>query len=296
MKGAAAPIPVLVAVAGIAAISISSVLVRQAQAEGVESEAIAFWRVAFATGFLTLGQRIFGAPRQISNWPSLPWMLLSGSFLAAHFILWMVALERLSVAVSAALLATSPIWVGLASLLIFRERIGLLAWIGATLTIVCSIGVAVTPGLPPGATRGAWLALGSAVAFSGYLLCGRHLRVRLELPTYFLGVTSSAALVLLAYALMAGIRLHGYTACGWITLVALAAIPHVLGHGALNWAARRMSAFPVAAATLAEPVFAAALAWALLREPMPWTEVPLFLGILTGVAVVFWGARRAAAT
>ncbi len=282
-----------VVLVGVFAISISSILVRNAQREGIDSVAIAFWRVAFATGILWLAGSPWKQLGRPHTYVPSPATFMAGGFLAAHFILWMVALERLSVAVCAALLATSPIWVGLLSLLLFRERIGALAWAGAITTISASVLLLSRNDISAVSTTGVWMSLGSALSFAGYLICGRQMRGQRSLQDYFLGVTASSAMIMLVYTMVVGTHLDGFTTTGWACLVALAAVPHILGHGALNWAARRMSVFPVASASLAEPVCAAGLAWILLGEAVSPKEVPLLLVILVGVAMAFWGSRRA---
>ena len=56
--------------------------------------------------------------------PAAPPALLPGACLAVHFWSWITSLAYTSVASSTVLVTTNPIWVGLASLLLLRERFG----------------------------------------------------------------------------------------------------------------------------------------------------------------------------
>ncbi|MBL8513412.1 MAG: DMT family transporter [Betaproteobacteria bacterium] len=291
--------PVLaVLAAGVFAVSVSSILVRMAQTEGVPSMAIATWRVILAS-VLLLCIWMLRRPARSVAWPMSTKALacFAGAMLAAHFILWIVALESLSIAVCAALLATNPVWVGLAAWFWMGERSKPLAWLGVAVTVFACLGlvfVARTQSAFAGSAAGAWLALGSAFSFSGYILCGRRLRAHVGLSLYFLVVTLVAALVSWLTCVLLDVPMTGFSATAWWCLAGLAAIPHVIGHGALNWAARRMPATPVATVTLAEPLCAAALAWALLGEKIRPTEIPVFLALLAGIALVVWSTRKEA--
>ncbi|MBL8520707.1 MAG: DMT family transporter [Betaproteobacteria bacterium] len=281
---------------GILAISVSSILVRFAQAEGVPSLAIAFWRVALAA-LLMLPSWWFHRRKSQSKEAvkSAGVELLAGGLLAGHFGFWIVSLEGLPVAVSAALLATSPVWVGLASAMFLGERSGIKTWIGASVTILSSIVLAAGHHdlrQTPVSSVGPWLALLSAAAFGGYLLCGRGLRHQVDFSDYFFKVTAIAALWLALLAWVVGPQMIGYTHAAWVCLLGLAVLPHLVGHGALNWVARRLPAFPVAAVSLAEPVCAAALAWALLDEAVGGREFWCLAGILAGVALVLRAEAR----
>ena len=73
---------------GLIAISIASILVRFAQAENIPSSVIAAWRMLLATVILLpFGWR---KRTEIARMPAKSWLfaLLSGSFLALHFVTW----------------------------------------------------------------------------------------------------------------------------------------------------------------------------------------------------------------
>jgi drug/metabolite transporter (DMT)-like permease len=79
----------------------------------------------------------------------------------------------------------------------------------------------------------------------------------------------------------------------WLAVAALAIVPQLVGHTALNWSLKHFSAGAVGAATLLEPVFAGALAWALLGESLTPVQLLGAVVLLTGVGWALATGRRA---
>jgi len=214
--------------------------------------------------------------------------LISGAFLALHFGLWIASLKYTSVASSVVLVTANPIFVAIASYLLFRERLGRQTVLGIA---VCLIG-AVLIGygnwrLGPDPLLGGVLALLGALAVAGYLLIGRRLRQNIGLLTYASLTYSSAAVILLISALAFGYSLFGYSPNTYLMLVLLAIVPQLLGHSSLNWSLRFVSATLVTIAVLGEPVIATALAYLMLHEAPTWPEIGGGILILAGIFVAF---------
>ena len=75
------------------------------------------------------------------------------------------------------------------------------------------------------------------------------------------------------------------TAAAWGSVIGMALVPQLVGHTLLNWSLKRFEAGVVAAATLLEPVFAAALAWVLFREAITITQAIGAVILLAGVGL-----------
>src|SRR4026209_2594716 len=197
----------IVLAGGVAVVSTASILIRLAQAEGVSSLTIAAVRLGLAAAILT-PVALLKARREIMRLGrrELALCLLSGLFLAIHFWTCISSLEYTSVASSAALFTTNPLWVGLASAVLLRERPAPAALAGIALTIAGSVLIfAADSGATEGATTnpllGNTLALAGAVSASGYLLVGRALRARMSLIAYvWLAYTMAAILLVAAVA------------------------------------------------------------------------------------------------
>jgi drug/metabolite transporter (DMT)-like permease len=123
-------------------------------------------------------------------------------------------------------------------------------------------------------------------------MIGRRVRARIAFPRYLLLVNSVSGATLLALAALGGTSLSGYPAATWGWLLLLAAGPHLMGHGLLNWSVRRLPAFTVNMAVLGEPVLATIYAAFLFREvPGP----PFYAGALLiagGIVLATRGGRE----
>jgi len=214
--------------------------------------------------------------------------LLSGAFLALHFVLWISSLSYTTVASSVVLVTTSPIFVAIASHFLFHEKLSRHTILGI---VICLVGAVVIGygdwriGSKP--FLGDMLAFFGTLSVVGYLLIGRRLRQNTGLLSYSCLVYSSAALFLLLAVFTLNYRLSGYSATTYLMFVLLALLPQILGHLSINWALGFVPATLVAIAVLGEPVGAAALAFVILNESPTFTQIGGSILILSGVFVAF---------
>ena len=115
---------IIVLICGIFAVSTASILIRLALDEGVPALVVAAYRLTFATLILTpIVLRARTAELRGLTRRDWLWALVSGVFLALHFATWISSLDYTTVTSSVVLVTTGPIWVALASWLIFREKL-----------------------------------------------------------------------------------------------------------------------------------------------------------------------------
>lgn len=307
--------PYLVLLGGVLVASSASIMIRGAQQLGMPSPVIAAGRLGLAALILLPIALGYAAPELRRLRPrDLLLGIGSGALLALHFISWISSLEYTSVASSAALVATNPLWVGLGSLLLFRERLTPLTVMGLVLTIGGSVLIGLSDGLSAGDTAsnallGDGLALLGALAGSGYFLIGRELRRRLSILAYIWLVYTSAAAILLVVALVSGGGLNaatetsggvlhvlaGYPPVAYALLLGLAIGPQLLGHTSFNWALRDLSATFVAVATLGEPIGSALLALLIFEEGFALAQLAGFILLLAGIFVAARSENKPAA-
>ncbi len=265
--------PYLVLVLGILAVSSAAILISFARAEGVPAVTIAALRLTFASIILAP----IATVRARNEWQRLSprdllLAILSGVLLALHFAFWISSLDYTSVMSSVVLVSTNPLFVGTASVLFLRESLGRgtivgigVAALGTGLIGFSDLGQAGAESL-----QGDALALAGAVAVSGYLLIGRRLRKQLSLLAYIGLVYSTAAIVLLAMAIVMGASLFGFSTAGYAFVILLALGPQLIGHSSYNWALKYLSATFITITLLAEPIGATLLAVPLLSQvPSP---------------------------
>ena len=276
---------------GVVSVSFAAILIRLADAPPL---VIGAWRLGLASLILT--PAALGLKRdELRSLTRRDWGLavLSGIFLGIHFAAWITSLEYTTVASSVVLVATNPVFVGLASHFLLGERMGRLMWVGILVAVAGSMVIGYGDFDVAGrALLGDGLALVGALAGACYFLIGRELRKRLSLLAYIWPTYSTAAAVLTLAALAAGDRLVGHTPQTYLLFLLLALAPQIMGHSMLNWSLRHLSPTLVAVATLAEPISSALLAFLILREtPRPLALVGAAI-LLAGIYLSMRGARR----
>ena len=289
-------LPFVVLGIGVMAISFGAILARLAQGEGVSSLAVASWRLGLAAILITplalmqARHELFRLGRR-----ELVLTLGAGFFLALHFGTWISSLEYTSVASSTALVTTNPLWIGLASFFLFKERPttmmlgGIALSFAGSLFIFWSDSQNASAGSHP--MLGNLLALIGSWCFSAYLLIGRRLRAGLGLPAYIWLAYGAAALFLFAASALSGVELLDHSGKAWLMLLGLALIPQLLGHTAYNWSLRYVSATFIAVVTLGEPVGSALMAFLILNEGFAPLQFVGFTLLLAGIYLAAKGER-----
>jgi drug/metabolite transporter (DMT)-like permease len=276
--------------AGILAISTAAPMIREADAPAL---VIAVYRLGIASLPLGLYAAASGRLTRPAAAGEAGLVVLASVFLALHFGFWIASLGETSVMTSVVLVASQPLFVGLASGPVLGERPERGVWIGIALA---TIGAAVMVGA--GLDEDAGSALGAALAIAGagfaaaYVLAGRRVRVAGSdwLP-YVTTVYSLAAVLLLGAVAIAGEPLGGYSSETYVWLVLIALVPQLIGHTAINRSLGYLPAAVIAIAILGEPVGATVLAAVFLDETPGALEVAGAALVLAGV---YFGMRRSA--
>lgn len=212
------------------------------------------------------------------------WILsiISGVFLALHFILWFESLNYTSVASSTVLVTMQPVFAFIGTYLLFQERFSYAAIISMVITLIggfiISWGDFQVSGM---ALFGDILALLGAITVTIYFLLGQTARKRLSLITYTFIVYGVGAVTLVLYNLIVQNSFVSYPADHWWVFIGLAIIPTFFGHTLFNWALKWISSASVSMATMFEPIGATILAYFILGESITWSQ---FLG---GAIVLF---------
>ncbi|MFH1419357.1 MAG: DMT family transporter [Planctomycetota bacterium] len=225
------------------------------------------------------GRRLIAIPRR-SVWP----IVLGGLFLGAHFYFWISSLKYTSVLSSVVIVTTNPIFVALASRVLFKERVGLGLVYGIAFAIVGGALIAFSDaGGESGTLHGDLLALCGAVMASCYLLTGRRVRRDVDTFSYILPVYMIAALLLCAIVLVCGETVLGLHRSTYVYLALLAIVPQLVGHSAFNWALRHLSATFIAMCILGEPIGACIFAHFIVDEAITAMQVVGGSLILAGI-------------
>jgi drug/metabolite transporter (DMT)-like permease len=221
-----------------------------------------------------------------------------GFVLAVFNSTWTLSVALNGAAVSTVLVYCSAGFTALLGWAILKER---LDWAKLLAVLLSLAGcVLVSSALAPAAWRsnlvGILTGLASGLAYAVYSLMGRSAAQRgLNSWTTLLYTFGFASLFLLAFNLLPGGGVPGAAArpsdlfwlgdalAGWVILFILAVGPTVLGFGSYNIS---LSYLPSSVANLIltiEPVFTAAMAYALLGERLNLLQVAGSLLILAGI-------------
>ncbi|WP_425537693.1 DMT family transporter [Pseudaminobacter soli (ex Li et al. 2025)] len=275
---------------GAATIGCSPIFVRLSE---VGSLTTAFWRVALAMIPLLIWSGATSGSVQTERRPAglkdRLALIVPGFMLAGDLAAWHISLHMTSVANATLLANMAPIFVTLASWLLFRTRISGTFMAGLFLALV---GVVVLKGGPAAFTGGNMagdaVAIVAAIFYAGYMLSLARLRSQFSTLTAMLWTTGSAAVFILPMALVFETGFWPQTLFAWAMLLGLAWMTHASGQGliiyALAWLPPAFSSLTL----LIQPVMAAILAWLILGEAIGPMQAIGGAVVLAGIFV----ARR----
>jgi drug/metabolite transporter (DMT)-like permease len=220
--------------------------------------------------------------------------VLSGFFLAFHFATWISSLDYTSVANSVVLVNTNPLWVGLLTPLIAKERVKRAAVYSICISVIGGVIIGYGDFATGGkALLGDGLALAGSMCAAIYLLLGRSLRRKLSLLAYIFICYGSAAIFLWAIVLLLRMPLTGFSHSTMAAFFGMALISQVLGHSTYNWALRWLSAGLIAVSLLGEPIGSTILAYFIFDEGLTVYKVVGGVIILSAIYLAASSESRA---
>ncbi len=278
---------------GVLAVSTAAILIRLALPYA-SPLAISFYRMFFSSiiayGLYKLGKERKKLSELTKHQIIL--LILAGAFLAFHFALWTWSLELLTVSSSVFFVTTTPLWVGLTTPLIFKEKVGKRFYLGVLLAILGGLIIAfLKDDLHIGidgetSILGLFLALSGAWMASAYFIIGKKLSNTLPSKLYVTIVYSVSSLVLGIFMLIEqGQVLVVYSPMVYGLFLLMAVIPQSLGHTSFNTALKYLPAGIVSLALLFEPIGSTILAIFLLNEMPSIAEIIGGIFILNGLII-----------
>ena len=285
---------ILILTVGVISISFSAIFIRFCP--NVPAISIAAWRMVIASGVLiaiAVVRKVRFTGIRKREWGIA---CIGAIFLTLHFASWITSLKLTSVASSVALVTTNPIFVGIFSWIILKEKQQKELIIGIVLSVSGSLILAVGDGGLSGlvisnkeALLGDILALTGAIMGSGYLISGSIIREKVDTFRYILMVYPLTAVLLLLVTVVGKFPLTGFSRISYLNLILLALVSQLLGHTAFNWALKHLKASMVAVTILGEPIGAAILAWLFFRESISLSQT---IGMALIFAAIIISARK----
>ncbi len=272
--------PMSMIVIGVIGISLSAIFVKYSAAPSAVTAAFRLvWTVLLMTPTV-LCKRAVRKELFTTDKKAVGLSVLSGLFLAIHFVLWFESLSHTSVASSTTIVCTEVIWVSLGYCIFLKGKLSWKAVLAIAVTFGGSALIALADSAEGAHLYGDILALLAAIAVAVYMLLGRVVRGSTSTTVYTYLVYTSCAAVLLLLCLVKGYPLFGYGVSAPVVGLLLAVFSTILGHSIFSWCLKFFSPAFVSASKLCEPVVAALIA------SMLFGEIPALLQLLGGALIL----------
>ncbi len=271
--------------AAVAGMSWSAIFVRWAGVPGTTS---AFYRVLIASAVLVPALALRGPARRPER-RAILLALAGGVFFAADLAFFNTAVLRTSAATAVLLGNSAPVFVGLATWMIFGRRPGARFWMGLAVALAgCAaiVGTDAFGGGRAGATEGDLIALGASVFWGAYMLTTEHVRAEMDTLTFNTIAIAGSVVTLLLVCRLIGAPLWGFSGRTWAALFALGVISQFAAYFAFVYALGHLPATITSVANLAQIPLTALLAVPLLGEGVTPAQILGGLLVLTGIFVV----------
>lgn len=243
---------------GVLALSLSALFVRWADAPGTVT---VFYRMATAgLVLLPFFLRMPAADRQpLRKFWYLP--LIAGVCVALDHGLWSTAISLTRIANATLMNYISPLWVALVAWLAWHEKLTGKFWVGLAVTLLGTFiffGAGNLSGFS--VNIGDVLATISSVFFAFYFLITQRSRTHLHTLAYLVPVNWISAGLLLAFNLISGHALTGYSTATWLAFIGAGLISQTIGYFAISYALGSLPASVVSPTMIASPVITTLLA------------------------------------
>lgn len=267
---------------GIFCIGFSAIFVKLANVPGSVST---FYRI-FIAGLAITPIWIYKG-RKVPSKRDLWLIFIGAAFFALDLFLWNTAILLTSAATSTLLANNAPVWVGLISLVVFRERLAAKFWYGLLLAL---LGLNILIGLKTWQTMefnyGDILSIVAGFLYALYLLFTFDSRKRVDTITFMFFSILFMVLLLFIANLIIGNPFTGYSLETWSALVGLGFISHFGGWVSINYALGHLKGANVSVTLLSQSVITALLALVILGEDLSINQIVGGLFVLSGVYIV----------
>ncbi len=260
--------PYFLLIIGVIATSFSAIFVKGSLNTGTPPLIIAFYRLAF-TSIILLPYSIKFKRNEFHNITKkdIIFSIISGIFLALHFLTWISSFKYTSTFGSLVLMSLQPIYVVIGSYFLFDERISYKGMIPGSIAILGSIIIGLKDfTMGKEVFKGDILALLGGVFLAGYLLMGRSLRKKISIFPYVSLVYSSCSIILLISGLSQGISFFPYSFFNFLMFLALAIVCTIFGHTIFNWALEYIPPVIISISLLGEPIGSGFWAFLIFKE------------------------------
>ncbi len=277
-------LPYLALALGALALGMSAIFIKWANAPGPVS---GFFRMAIAAPILALP-----FARQVRRSAPLSrrhvlFAMLAGLFFSGDIASYGTAVLIAPVANITLLGNTAPLWVGIGSMVLFKDRLRPAFWAGLLIALFGVVGIIAQDVLAnPHFSVADLLGVISGFCYGMFFLATERARTGLRSLVAWWISAATCGVTLFLVSLVLQLSLVGYPADTYINLAALALVTQIGGWLALNFALGHLKAAVVSPTLLFQPVFTAIVAVPLLGQALTVPQVVGGAIVLAGIFLV----------
>ena len=233
--------PMIMIMVGILGISMSAIFVRLSDAPSVVTAAARLlWTVVMLTPAVFFRRENRKELKSVDG-RMLFLCIVSGIFLAVHFVLWFESLQHTSVASSTAIVCTEVIWVSVGYCLFLKGKLSGKAIGCIGITLLGSVLIAFSDSSSGGQLYGDILSLLAAIAVAVYTLIGREARKTMTTTIYTYIVYVACSVTLVGMTLVQGYGISDFDTRALLVGFLLALFSTILGHSIFSWCLKYFS-------------------------------------------------------
>lgn len=277
--------PKLALALGILCISIFPILVRLHLTSGLIS---AFYRM-FIAAVLLLPYVIFSKKFKLPPTTITLLAVVGGVVFATDIAIWNIAIQKSSATQATLLANLSPVWVGIGSFLVLKNKPSINFWIGTTIAL---IGMVVLVGFETfrqlNFDLAFVLALLSGMLYATYILISKNILSKIDILSFMSIVLVSSSLFLALICAINGESFIGFSNTAWLVLFIQGAVCQLTAWLLISYSTQHLQATRVSLSLLGQAVLATLLAWLFLDEKMSWLRIMGAVFLLLGIRITFY--------
>lgn len=264
-------------------ISISPVLLKATDAPGPVS---GFYRMTISWILLT-PLFIKNLREKKYSFDQLRFAGLAGLFFGGEMVLWTSGVKLAGATIPSLFTNTTPLWVGLGALVLFKEKLNARFWFGLAVVL---LGAGLIGGAGSSESEhlleGMLMGLGAAVFYSGFFLSGQRGRSKVDPLSFMWMVSFFSSLILLGATVVLRQPLIGYSTQTWLSFLAMGVVIQITGWVLISNAQGLLPASLVSPMMLLHVVLAGVLAVPLLGEVLTPIEIIGGITVIVGIIIV----------
>lgn len=267
---------------GVFCIAWSAIFVKMADAPALTS---GFYRYFFCfVGLLPIW--VFKGIK-IPDGKTLLLIVFAGFLFVADMSLWNLSILRTSASVSTLLANNASVFVGLGTLIFFKQKLPKIYWIGLS---VAMVGVFLVAGKDilqnSGVGFGHLMAISAAVFYAGYMLITQRVRGKVDTVNFMAWSLLACLFFSIITCWQQDLEMIHFNQKTWIAFIGSGVICHLAGWLCINYALGFIPAAIVSPTLLIQPVLTAIISFFLLNEVLRTEQLIGGMIVLFGIYLV----------